>query len=128
MKRLVGLDRMSQDQAVSNSKSVSCAQPSRDTRSCRFGCVPHCSYLAAVVEALTRITGVGVWTAQMFLMFTLRRPDVFAPNDLGLKKAMANLYGLAMADSNQKFDAFAQRWSPYRSWASLHLWESLKPR
>ena len=82
----------------------------------------------AVVEALTRITGVGVWTAQMFLMFTLRRPDVFAPNDLGLKKAMANLYGLAMADSNQKFDAFAQRWSPYRSWASLHLWESLKPR
>ena len=81
-----------------------------------------------VLEALTRITGVGVWTAQMFLMFTLRRPDVFAPNDLGLKKAMANLDGLAMADSNRKFDAFAERWSPYRSWASLHLWESLKPR
>ena len=53
MKRLVGLDRMSQDQAVSNSKSVSCAQPSRDTRSCRFGCVPHCSYRAAVAAALT---------------------------------------------------------------------------
>lgn len=80
----------------------------------------------AVIAALTRIKGVGVWTAQMFLMFTLGRPDVFAPNDLGLKKAMANLYGLAMDDALNTFESVAERWSPYRSWASLHLWESLK--
>lgn len=81
---------------------------------------------AKVVSALVDITGVGVWTAQMHLMFTLRRPDVFAPGDLGLKKAMANLYGLAMDSSEKSFSDKAQAWSPFRSLASLHLWRSLE--
>ena len=75
--------------------------------------------------ALTSIKGIGIWTAQMFLMFTLQRPDVFAPGDLGLKKAMANLLGLAMESPERTFALRAQRWSPHRSWASLHLWRSL---
>lgn len=80
-----------------------------------------------VIQSLTAIKGVGVWTAQMFLMFTLRRQDVFAPGDLGLKKAMANLYGLAMNSPERAFSSVAARWSPYRSLASLHLWHSLNP-
>jgi DNA-3-methyladenine glycosylase II len=79
----------------------------------------------AVCAALTSIKGIGVWTAQMFLMFTLQRPDVFAPGDLGLKKAMANRLGLAMESPDRAFALRAKRWSPYRSWASLHLWRSL---
>ena len=78
-----------------------------------------------VCAALTSIKGIGVWTAQMFLMFTLQRPDVFAPGDLGLKKAMANRLGLAMGSSERAFAVRAERWSPHRSWASLHLWRSL---
>jgi DNA-3-methyladenine glycosylase II len=78
-----------------------------------------------VCSALTSIKGIGVWTAQMFLMFTLQRPDVFAPGDLGLKKAMANRLGLAMESPERAFAVRAERWSPHRSWASLHLWRSL---
>ena len=78
-----------------------------------------------VCAALTSIKGIGVWTAQMFLMFTLQRPDVFAPGDLGLKKAMANRLGLAMESPERAFVVRAERWSPHRSWASLHLWRSL---
>ena len=78
-----------------------------------------------VCAALTSIKGIGIWTAQMFLMFTLQRSDVFAPGDLGLKKAMANRLGLAMESPERAFAMRAERWSPYRSWASLHLWRSL---
>lgn len=79
-----------------------------------------------VVAALTQIKGIGKWTAQMFLMFTLQRPDVFAPGDLGLKRAMANLLGLAMDRPDRDFAEAAARWAPYRSRASLHLWHSLR--
>ena len=78
-----------------------------------------------VVRALTAIKGIGEWTAQMFLLFTLRRPDVFAPRDLGIKKAMERLYGLSMASSDCDLVAFSERWSPYRSLACRHLWKVL---
>ena len=78
-----------------------------------------------VIKALTAIKGVGEWTAQMFLLFTLRRPDVFAPRDLGIKKAMERLYGLSMASSDRELVAFSERWSPYRSLACRHLWQVL---
>lgn len=78
-----------------------------------------------VVRALTAIKGIGEWTAQMFLLFTLRRPDVFAPRDLGIKKAMERLYGLSMASSDRELVAFSERWSPYRSLACRHLWKVL---
>jgi DNA-3-methyladenine glycosylase II len=78
-----------------------------------------------VVQALTAVKGIGEWTAQMFLLFTLRRPDVFAPRDLGIKKAMERLYGLSMASSDRDLVAFSERWSPFRSLACRHLWKVL---
>ena len=78
-----------------------------------------------IVRILCDIKGIGEWTAQMFLIFTLHRPDVFAPGDLGIKKAMGNLYGIHMASSISAFSDRAKVWSPYRSLACLHLWRSL---
>ena len=78
-----------------------------------------------VICRLTAIKGIGEWTAQMFLLFTLQRPDVFAPRDLGIKKAMERLYGLPMASSDRELEAFSERWRPYRSLACRHLWKVL---
>jgi DNA-3-methyladenine glycosylase II len=79
-----------------------------------------------VIQLLTQIKGVGVWTVQMLLMFSLGREDVFAPDDGGIQKAMAYLYGLE--DGNKRrlkdcMNAIAEQWSPFRSYACLHLWE-----
>ena len=77
-----------------------------------------------VIECLIQVKGIGRWTAQMFLMFGLGRPDVFAPDDLGIRNAMIKIYGL---DSHDKapMEAIASNWSPYRSVASWYLWRSL---
>lgn len=72
----------------------------------------------AIIE-LTKIKGVGPWTAEMFLMFSLGREDVFSFGDLGLRKAMERLYG------KRKPEPIVARWSPYRSWASRILWKSV---
>ena len=61
----------------------------------------------------------------MFLMFTLARPDVFAPDDAGLQRAMLQLYGWDTLPPKKELAATAQRWQPYRTVASLHLWHSL---
>ena len=79
-----------------------------------------------VISALTEIKGIGVWSARMFLISYLKRPDVFASGDLGLKKAMCNLYGYDMDDSEKLWNKRAELWSPYRTLASLHLWKSLE--
>jgi len=71
----------------------------------------------AILE-LTKIKGIGKWTAEMFLIFSLGREDVFSFGDLGLKKAYTKLYG------RRNMDPIVARWSPYRSWASLILWKS----
>lgn len=78
-----------------------------------------------VIKDLTLIKGIGVWTAQMFLMFTLHRPDVFAPKDAGLQRAMMKLYGWKELPSEQILEAKAAVWAPYRTVACLHLWHSL---
>ncbi len=70
-----------------------------------------------VVLELTKVKGIGKWTAEMFLMFSLGREDVFSFGDLGLKKAMAELYG------KRKPEPIVARWSPYRTWASRVLWK-----
>lgn len=74
----------------------------------------------AVIEALTDITGVGEWTARMQLIFALGRPDVFPVGDLGVREGMRALYGEDL-DRETMVDR-AERWAPYRSYASLHLW------
>ncbi len=79
-----------------------------------------------VIAELTIIKGIGVWTAQMFLMFTLRRPDVFAPDDIGLQRAMKQLYGWDSVPNTRVLAATAERWRPYRTVASLHLWASIE--
>jgi DNA-3-methyladenine glycosylase II len=78
-----------------------------------------------VIAELTSIKGIGAWTAQMFLMFTLARPDVFAPDDVGLQRAIVRLYGLTAAPKRAELEELAERWRPYRTVASWHLWESL---
>ena len=78
-----------------------------------------------VVQELTAVKGIGVWTAQMFLMFTLVRPDVFAPDDVGLQKAIVKLYGLDAVPPRSELELMAEKWKPYRTVACWHLWHSL---
>lgn len=78
-----------------------------------------------VIVELTRVKGIGVWTAQMFLMFTLERPDVFAPDDRGLQLAVQRLYTLPEVPKRSELEAIAAKWSPYRTTASWHLWALL---
>ncbi len=78
-----------------------------------------------VIADLTAVKGIGVWTAQMFLMFTLVRLDVFAPDDIGLQRAMKNLYGWKTTPKKVKLEKTAEQWRPYRTVACWHLWQSL---
>lgn len=78
-----------------------------------------------VITELTAVKGIGVWTAQMFLMFTLGRPDVFAPDDVGLQRAMLRLYEWDTLPPKKYLAVIAEKWQPYRTVASLHLWQSL---
>ncbi|GAA0218447.1 DNA-3-methyladenine glycosylase family protein [Halobaculum roseum] len=75
-----------------------------------------------VRQELTAITGVGEWTANMQLLFTLGRPDVFPVGDLGIRKGMEELYGREMSRAEMVEEA--ERWAPYRSYASLYLWRA----
>jgi DNA-3-methyladenine glycosylase II len=79
----------------------------------------------AVVEHLTKVKGVGVWTAQMFLMFALRRLDILPTADLGIRAAMKRAYGLKELPKPDEMEAIAARWRPYTSVACWYLWRSL---
>jgi DNA-3-methyladenine glycosylase II len=74
---------------------------------------------------LTALRGVGPWSAQMFLLHELRRPDVFPAGDAGLRTALARLERLPAPPTQPEAVALALRWSPYRSYAAAHLWRSL---
>lgn len=79
----------------------------------------------AVVAYLTRIKGVGRWTAEMLLMFGLGREDVFAIDDLGIQNAMIHVYKLNRDDKQvfrEKMLRIAAKWSPYRTYACMYLW------
>lgn len=78
-----------------------------------------------VVERLTRVKGIGPWTAEMFLMFALGREDVFSPGDLGLRNAIMKLYNLNKRPTPQELEKISFKWAPYRTYASLILWESI---
>jgi len=80
-----------------------------------------------VISQLTQVKGIGEWTAQIFLMFTLQRPNLFAHKDLGLKKGMAKVYGLEMGQiDHAKMERITAKWSPYKTYGSIALWESLE--
>lgn len=79
---------------------------------------------AEAIAALVEVKGVGVWTAQMFLLFALERPDVLADGDLGLQIAAASAYRIPRARAAAFLRKRAPAWSPYGSLASLVLWQS----
>jgi DNA-3-methyladenine glycosylase II len=78
-----------------------------------------------VVEHLTRVKGVGIWTAHMFLIFALRRPDVLPTGDLGVRAAIKKAYRLRELPKPAKMEKIAKRWHPYCSVAAWYLWRSL---
>jgi DNA-3-methyladenine glycosylase II len=80
----------------------------------------------SIIELLTQIKGVGKWTVEMLLMFTLGREDVFAVDDLGIQQAMIRLYKLDSTNKKalkEKMLLLSTKWSPYRTYACLHLWQ-----
>ncbi len=81
---------------------------------------------ATILETLTQIKGVGKWTVQMMLIFGMGREDVFAPDDLGIRQAMQDVYDLDHLQGKQlvaEMELIAKHWQPYRSYACLHLWK-----
>ena len=80
-----------------------------------------------VVERLTSIKGVGVWTAEMFLIFSLGRPDVFPVGDLGVRAAIRDRLGLPEMPKPEFCRPLGEPWRPFRTVASWYLWRSLDP-
>lgn len=78
-----------------------------------------------VIERLISVKGIGRWTAQMFLIFSLGRPDVFPHDDLGIRNAIRRLYGFSEMPKRDEMDAVAVPWRPYASIACWYLWQSL---
>ncbi len=81
-----------------------------------------------VTERLTQIKGIGPWTADMFLMFGIMRPDVFPVGDYGVRVAIKKLFRLRKMPDAAKCHKLGAPWKPYRSVASWYLWRSLEPR
>jgi DNA-3-methyladenine glycosylase II len=80
----------------------------------------------SVIEALVKVKGIGVWTAQMFLIFSLGRLDVFPHTDLGIRTAIQRLYGLDDLPDREVSHRIAGPWRPYASIASWYCWRSLE--
>ncbi len=79
-----------------------------------------------IIDLLIQIKGIGKWSVEMLLMFTLGREDVFAVDDLGIQQAMCKLYKLDPSDKKgmkEKMLKLSAKWSPYRTYACLHLWK-----
>ena len=81
-----------------------------------------------VINELTKIKGIGIWSAQMFLIFSLARSDVLPAGDQGIKRAVQINYGLKTKPQDQEIEELSVKfnWNPYQSVASLYLWKSLK--
>ena len=80
----------------------------------------------AIIEMLTQIKGVGKWTVQMLMLFSLGQEDVFAVDDLGIQQAMIRLYKIKYETKKElhaKMLTISSKWTPYRSYACLHLWQ-----
>ena len=81
-----------------------------------------------IVERLTKVRGIGEWSAQMFLMFQLRRPDVLSIHDYGLRKGFQYVYGLKDVPKPKALLERGERWRPYRSIASWYLWRAVEAK
>ena len=80
----------------------------------------------AVIEAIVKVKGLGRWSAEMFLMFRLHRPDVLPAGDLGIVNAIQRLYRLRKRPDAKRILKMGELWRPYRSVASWYLWQTLK--
>ncbi len=80
---------------------------------------------AEVIEHLTRVKGIGIWSAQMFLLFTLRRPNVLPSTDFGIQNAIRQAYGKRRLPKPKHVEKLGRAWHPYCSVASWYLWRSL---
>jgi DNA-3-methyladenine glycosylase II len=90
-----------------------------------FERLPQMSDEEIIVE-LTKVKGIGKWTAEMFLIFTMGRPDVFSYGDLGLRRSIQKLYSFAHDPSRGEMEPIVSKWQPYRSIAARYLWKILK--
>ncbi len=77
-----------------------------------------------IITELTHVKGIGTWTAEMFLMFTMGKPDIFSYGDLGLKNALKKLYGIEEV-TEEKAKEITDIWKPFRSYGSRYLWRRL---
>jgi len=82
---------------------------------------------AEAIAALTSIKGIGKWTAEMFLIFHLMRPDVFPIDDIGVQKGLMRHYEVGEKIDKKQMIGFSSRWQPWRSVATWYLWRSLDP-
>ena len=79
-----------------------------------------------IITDLVRVRGIGRWTAEMFLMFNLRRPDVLPVDDLGFRSAVAKAYGLSQLPTAKELKLMGERWRPFRSAAVWYFWQSTR--
>jgi DNA-3-methyladenine glycosylase II len=82
---------------------------------------------AEVIERLTQVRGIGVWTVHMFLIFALQRTNVLPTGDLGIRNAIRKAYGMTELPTPAEMESMAERWQPYCTVASWYLWRSLEP-
>lgn len=115
--REVGLSRQKATYVLDLAEKVH----SREVRLSRLGQMAN----EEVIQELTKVKGIGVWTAQMFLMFSLGRMDVLPTGDLGIQNAIKLAYGLRKAPDAKKIRSIAKSWSPYESIACCYLWRRL---
>ena len=78
-----------------------------------------------VIKELIKVKGIGNWTSEMFIIFTLGREDVFSHGDLGLRKALQVLYGFKDKPNEKQINKIVNKWSPYKSYGCLALWKSV---
>jgi DNA-3-methyladenine glycosylase II len=79
-----------------------------------------------VISSLTQVKGIGRWTAEMFLIFSLGRQDVFPADDLGLRKGVQRAFSLSEIPKPREVEKMGERWKPYRTVATWYLWKSLQ--
>lgn len=95
-----------------------------ESKEIRLACMKNLTDEEIIVQ-LTQVKGIGRWTAEMFLIFSLGRLDVLPVGDLGLKKGIQRLYSLEELPEKEQMERIAEKWKPYRSVATWYLWRSL---
>ena len=116
--RKTGLSKMKVEYIKEISKKI-------ESKELRLQKLPKLSDEEVVIE-LTKIRGIGRWTAEMFLIFTLGRMDVLPIGDLGLKKGIKKLHSMQELPTDEEMEKIAKKWRPYRTVATWYLWKSLQ--